>query len=78
MSNEYNIKDKKKSEIFSNIKIIKIIAIILGILIIAGLVVLFFGLAKGYNKLEKNRDKIVYPINKKTRKNIRIYCISSI
>ena len=35
----------------SNIKIIKIIAIILGLLIIVGLIFLFWGLAKNYNKL---------------------------
>tara|TARA_B100000768_G_scaffold46553_1_gene45357 strand:+ start:478 stop:870 length:393 start_codon:yes stop_codon:yes gene_type:complete len=68
MSNEYNTKSEKKSEILSNIKVIKIFAITLGILIIIGLVVLFFGLAKGFNKLEESKEKKVYPINIKQEK----------
>ena len=39
--------------IISNIKIIKIIAIILGCLIIVGLVALFLGLANSYRSIEK-------------------------
>ena len=68
MSNDYNTKDKKESEIISNMKVIKIFAITLGILIIVGLVVLFFGLAKGFNKLEESKQKKVYLINKKHEK----------
>ena len=39
--------------IMSNIKVIKIIAIILGCLIIVGLVALFLGLANSYRSIEK-------------------------
>ena len=39
--------------IISNIKVIKIIAIILGCLIIVGLVALFLGLANSYRSIEK-------------------------
>lgn len=46
-----NPRKEKPSLLLSNIKIIKIFAIILGLLIILGLVFLFFGLAKSYNKL---------------------------
>ena len=39
----------------------KIITIILGILIIIGLIGLFIGLAKGYNKTQnKQKDQIIY------------------
>ena len=41
-----------------NIKIIKIIAIILGGLIILGLIALFYGLANSYNRLEKKDNNI--------------------
>ena len=68
MSNMYNTKDEKKSEILSNIKLIKTFAISLGILIIAGLVVLFFGLAKGFNKLEESKQTNLYPKNQKQGK----------
>ena len=42
----------------SNIKVIKIIAIILGGLIILGLIALFYGLANSYNSLEKKNNNI--------------------
>ena len=42
----------------SNIRLLKIIAIILGILIIIGIFFLFLGLAKSYNNLG-NEQKIV-------------------
>ena len=51
--------------IISNIKVIKIIAIILGCLIIAGLGALFLGLANSYRNIEKldnntkNKPRIV-------------------
>ena len=51
---------KKESEalMLSNIKVIKIIAIILGGLIILGLIALFYGLANSYNNLEKKDNNI--------------------
>ena len=51
MSNIFDPKTEKTSFVVSNIKTIKIIAIILGLLIIVGLIFLFWGLAKNYNKL---------------------------
>ena len=42
----------------TNIKVIKIIAIILGGLIILGLIALFYGLANTYNSLEKKDNNI--------------------
>tara|TARA_B100000963_G_scaffold177517_1_gene154313 strand:+ start:580 stop:972 length:393 start_codon:yes stop_codon:yes gene_type:complete len=51
MSNIFDPKTEKTSFVISNIKTIKIIAIILGLLIIVGLTFLFWGLAKNYNKL---------------------------
>ena len=51
MSNIFNPKKEKKSFVVTNIKVIKIIAIILGLLIIIGLIFLFWGLGKKYNKL---------------------------
>ena len=44
--------------IMSNIKVIKIIAIILGCLIIGGLVALFLGLANSYRNIEKLDNNI--------------------
>jgi len=61
MSNIYNPKTEKNSFIISNIKTIKIIAIILGLSIIVGLIFLFWGLAKNYNKLSNaslEKDKL--------------------
>ena len=52
----FNISDpktEKASYIASNIKTIKIIAIVLGLLIIVGLILLFWGLSKNYSKLNK-------------------------
>ena len=51
MSNLYNPKTEKTSFVIYNIRAIKIIAIILGLLIIVGLSFLFWGLAKNFNKL---------------------------
>ena len=51
MSNIFDPKTEKTSFVVSNIKTIKIIAIILGLLIIVGLIFLFWGLGKKYNKL---------------------------
>ena len=55
MSNIFNSRTDKTSYILSNIKIIKIIAIILGLLIIIGLAILFWGLANSYSKLNNNK-----------------------
>ena len=55
MSDLLNPKNEKPSLLLSNIKIIKIFAIILGLLIIVGLVILFLGLAKSYNKLNNKQ-----------------------
>ena len=49
----FDPKTEKTSFVVSNIRTIKIIAIILGLLIIVGLIFLFWGLAKNYNKLNK-------------------------
>jgi len=53
MSNIFDPKTEKTSFVTSNIKTIKIIAIILGFFIIIGLIFLFWGLAKNYNKLNR-------------------------
>ena len=55
MSDLLNPKKEKPSLLLSNIKIIKIFAIILGLLIIVGLFFLFLGLAKSYNKLNNKQ-----------------------
>ena len=63
MSNLSNSKPENKSQLLSNIRIIKIIAIILGLLIILGLFVLFIGLYNTYDNLEKseknNNDTLI-------------------
>ena len=51
MSNMFDPKTEKTSFVVSNIRAIKIIAMILGLLIIIGLILLFWGLGKKYNKL---------------------------
>ena len=51
MFNVLNSKKESEAPVSSNIKVIKIIAIILGLLIIIGLIFLFWGLGKKYNKL---------------------------
>jgi hypothetical protein len=53
MSNISNSKKKSETGILTNIKVIKIIAIVLGVLIILSLTVLFLGLAKSYKNIEK-------------------------
>ena len=75
MSNMFDPKTEKTSFLISNIRDIKIIAIILGLLIIIGLIFLFWGLGKKYNKLNNTtsinktlRDDIEYTnkfLNKK-------------
>ena len=55
--------------IISNIKVIKIIAIILGCLIIVGLVALFLGLANSYRSIEKLDNNTKAP-NKIIEKNL--------
>ena len=55
MPNIFNSKTEKKSVIVTNIRLIKIIAIILGLLIILGLIFLFWGLANSYKKLNLNK-----------------------
>ena len=70
MSNISDLKPENQSYLSFNIRVIKIIAIILGLLIILGLFVLFIGLANSYNNLEKSKkirdDKI--NINKNSLK----------
>ena len=58
MFNVLNSKKESEAPVSSNIKVIKIIAIILGGLIILGLVALFYGLANSYNSLEKKNNNI--------------------
>ena len=53
-----NSKKESEAPVSSNIKVIKIIAIILGGLIILGLIALFYGLANSYNRLEKKDNNI--------------------
>ena len=67
MSNIFNSEEEKKSNIVSNIKIIKNFAIILGILIIVGLIALFIGLSRNYKKIEENNKSKSYSINQKTK-----------
>ena len=66
MSNIFNPEEEKQSKIASNIKIIKVFAIFLGILIIIGLIALFIGLSRNYKKIEENNKSKSYSINKKT------------
>ena len=54
MSNISDLKQENQSHLSSNIRLIKIIAIILGLLIILGLIALFFGIANSYNNLDKS------------------------
>ena len=58
MLNVLNSKKESEAPVSSNIKVIKIIAIILGGLIILGLIALFYGLANSYNSLEKKNNNI--------------------
>ena len=61
MSNISNSKKEQEKGILTNIKVIKIIAIILGFLIICGLIALFLGLANSYKNIEiidKNTENI--------------------
>jgi hypothetical protein len=67
MFNVLNSKKESEAPVSSNIKVIKIIAIILGGLIILGLIALFYGLAKSYNNLEKKDNNIS---NKKIEKKV--------
>ena len=71
MSNIFNSKEEKKSQIISNIKIIKLFAIILGVLIIIGLIVLFLGLARNYKKIEENNKSKSYSVNQKTEELVK-------
>ena len=65
MTDIFNPKKEKTSFVISNIKTIKIIAIILGILIIVGLFFLFWGIAKSYNKLNEPTYNKILEDNKK-------------
>ena len=65
MTDIFNPKKEKASFVISNIKTIKIIAIILGILIIVGLFFLFWGIAKSYNKLNEPTYNKILEDNKK-------------
>ena len=71
MSNIFNSKEEKKSQIISNIKIIKLFAIILGVLIIIGLIVLFLGLARNYKKIEENNKSKSHSVNQKTEELVK-------
>ena len=71
MSNIFNPKEEKKSQIISNIKVIKFFAIILGVLIIIGLIVLFLGLARNYKKIEENNKSKSYSVNQKTEELVK-------
>ena len=71
MSNIFNTKEEKKSQIVSNIKVIKLFAIILGVLIIIGLIVLFLGLARNYKKIEENNKSKSYYVDQKTEKLVK-------
>jgi hypothetical protein len=62
MSNNFDLKRENENKLLSNIKLLKIIAIILGILIIVGLFFLFVGLAKSYNNLDKIEKEYSKPI----------------
>ena len=68
MSNILNSKKESETSILTNIRLIKIIAIVLGFLIILGLIALFLGLANSYNnidKLDKDTEIIIEPIEEK-------------
>jgi len=71
MSNIFNPEEEKQSKIVSNIKIIKIFAIILGILIIVGLIALFIGLSRNYKKIEENNKSKIYSISEKTERLVK-------
>ena len=71
MSNIFNTKEEKKSQIVSNIKVIKLFAIILGVLLIIGLIVLFLGLASNYKKIEENNKSKNYFVNQKTEELVK-------
>jgi len=71
MSNIFNSEEEKKSKIVSNIKIIKIFAIILGILIIIGLIALFIGLTRNYKKIEENNKSKNHSLIKKTEELVK-------
>ena len=71
MSNIFNSEEEKKSKLVSNIKIIKVFAIILGVLIIIGLIVLFLGLARNYKKIEENNKSKSYSVNQKTEELVK-------
>jgi magnesium-transporting ATPase (P-type) len=68
MSNISNPKEEIKQNIISNIRIIKFIAIILGVLIIFGLTALIIGLAKEYNNVNVKAEKIDNSFNQETVK----------
>ena len=71
MSNIFNTKEEKKSQIVSNIKVIKLFAIILGVLIIIGLIVLFLGLARNYKKIEENNKSKSYSVDQNTEELVK-------
>ena len=71
MSNIFNPKEEKNSQIVSNIKVIKFFAIILGVLIIIGLIVLFLGLARNYKTIEENNKSKNHSVNQKTEELVK-------
>ena len=62
MSNILNQKSQKPSIILSNIKLLKIIAIILGLLIIIGSFFLFLGISNSLNKLNNDKKNVIQNI----------------
>ena len=68
MSNILNQKSQKPSIILSNIKLLKIIAIILGLLIIIGLFFLFLGISNSLNKLNNDKKNIAQNIQDDSEK----------
>ena len=61
MSNISDLKTGSRSKLIYNIRLLKFISIILGVLIILGLFLLFVGMAKKYKNLEnKNQNKNVH------------------
>ena len=58
MPNISNSKKESETSILTNIKVIKIIAIVLGCLIILGLIALFLGLANSYKNVDKLDQKV--------------------
>ncbi|MDC0093200.1 hypothetical protein OAI86_02665 [Alphaproteobacteria bacterium] len=59
MSNILNSKKESDTKILTNIRVMKVIAIVLGFLIVLGLIALFLGLANSYNNIDQLDKKNV-------------------